>query len=324
MARNIVNDYIEYDRKYLREYIDTITEKKLVSKICDMIVDTYINVRYYDIYEHVKKYPIDNIEYYVIENFKKLFSDKNKEKNIPLIVNALIILRYVILYEKYSNNKSAVKQLTSYEDKLKDKFNDTDILVSSILKSIKDNTRKKEKFLNGLLSNEFSVIKENTNIKNVYNMYFDNNVKIPDLFSEVAIDRVYNSGIIAEDKMIVFYILTAREVLQDMINYQYDTKYLVSFPSSLIGKRNKLNNLSKVIDSDYLKERIILKVLYSDYLTKKDEYDDLIRDGYSLAIIIDDEISDNVTLLNIFMYIIIDDEKYIEVLKKFDNVILLK
>ena len=102
MARNIVKDYLECDKEYLREYINTITEKKLNSKICDMIVDTYVNVRYLDIYEHIKKHPIDNIEYYVIENSKKMFAETNKEnfkeKTFPLIVDALIILRSVILY----------------------------------------------------------------------------------------------------------------------------------------------------------------------------------------------------------------------------------
>ena len=110
MARNIVKDYLEYDRDFLKNYINIITEKKLNSKIVDMIIDTYINVRYFDMYEHVKKYPIDNIEYFVIENYKKM-DIKNKEKNIPLIASALIIVRYVFLIEKYSKNKNAIKEL---------------------------------------------------------------------------------------------------------------------------------------------------------------------------------------------------------------------
>ena len=322
MARNIVKDYLEYEKKCLKEYIDTITEKKLSSKICDMIVDTYINVRYYNTYEHIKKNPIDNIEYYVVENFKKQFDDKNKNKNVPLIVDALIILRYVILYEKYCKNKSAIKQLTKYEEKLRVRYKDTDVLVSGLIKSVKDNTHKKEKFLNDLLSNDFCVVKKNTNIKYIIDLYFDNSVKIPDLFSEIAINRVYNTGIIYEDKMLVFYLLTTREILLDMENFQNKNKYLIDFPDSLIGKRNKLSSLFKLIDTDYLKERMILKVRYSEYLNKKEEYDKLIHDGYSLAIIIDDEVN-NTVLLNIFSYIIVEDEKYKKGLEEFNNIILL-
>lgn len=323
MARNIVKDYLEYERKCLKGYIDIITEKKLSNKICDMIVDTYINVRYYDTYEHVKKNPIDNIEYHVVENFKKTYLDKNKDKNVPLIVDSLIILRYVILYEKYCKNKSAVKQLTQYEEKLRSRYKDTDVLVSGLIKSVKDNTHKKEKFLNDLLSSDFCVVKKNTNIKNVIDLYFDNSVKIPDLFSEIAINRVYNTGIIYEDKMLVFYLLTTREILLDMENFQNKNKYLIDFPDSLIGKRNKLGSLFKLIDTDYLKERMVLKVRYSEYLKKRDEYDKLIHDGYSMAVIIDDDISDNTILLNIFSYIVVEDEKYKKGLEEFDNVILL-
>lgn len=323
MARNIVKDYVDYDKKNIKEYINIITEEKLNSKIVDMIVETYIGVRYYDMYEHIKNYPIDNVEYYVIENFKKKFNDKNKEKNTPLIIDALIILRYVILYEKYCKNKNAIKQLNGYEEKLRKKYDDTQVIVSGLLKKIKDNTHKKEKFLNNLLSSDFSIVKNETSIKNIYNLYFDNSVKIPDLFSEIAIDRVYNSGIIYEDRMTVFYLLTTREILVDMENFNTEVKYLIDFPNSLIGKRNKLLALLKIIDSDYLKERMVLKVLYSEYLKKKDDYDKLIHDGYSLVVKIDDNVKDNIALLKIFTYISIEKDKYIKELDEFDNVILL-
>ena len=136
-------------------------------------------------------------------------------------------------------------------------------------------------------------------------------------------NRVYNSGIINEDKMTVFYLLTEREILVDMENFDSDNKYLIEFPQSLIDKKNKLSALLKTMDSDYLKERMIFKVLYSDYLNKKDDYDKLIHDGYSLAVIIDEEVN-NTTLLNIFSYIILEGNKYKNILKEFDNVICIQ
>ena len=324
MAHNIARNYIDYDRNFLTEYINVITEKKLNSKIVDMIVDIYINIRYFDMYEHVKEYPIDNIEYYIIEKFKKEFNDKNKEKNIPLITSALIIIRYVFLIEKYSNNKKAIKQLDDYEEKIKEKYSNTNILISNLMKDIKSNNHKKEKYINKLVSNDFSVVKYETNINNLADLSLDNTVKIPDLFSEIAINRVYNNGVIYEDRMLVFYILTVREILIDMINYDYDKRYLIDFPCSLLDKKNKLSKLFKIFDLDYLKERIVLKVLFSDYLDKKDDYDKLIHDGYSFAIEMDIEIENNTTLLNIFSYIIVNNERDREILKKyFDNIVMM-
>ena len=147
MARNIVKDYLSFEKKCLIEYIATITEKKLSSEICDIIANTYIDVRYYDMYEHVKKNIADNIDYYVIENVKKVFNEKNKEKNVPLVIEALIVLRYVYLYEKFHNDTKATKELAKYEKKLKNRYEDTKILVLDLVKLIKNNTHKKEKFL---------------------------------------------------------------------------------------------------------------------------------------------------------------------------------
>ena len=42
MSRNIVKEYIDYDKKNIIKYINIITEKKLSSKICDIITDIYI------------------------------------------------------------------------------------------------------------------------------------------------------------------------------------------------------------------------------------------------------------------------------------------
>ena len=85
MARNIVRDYIDYDRKKMIKYIDIITEKKLYSKITDMIVDTYVNVRYFDMYEHVKNNIIDDISYYVKEKLETEFESKNTKRNNILV-----------------------------------------------------------------------------------------------------------------------------------------------------------------------------------------------------------------------------------------------
>ena len=53
MSRNIVKDYIDFDKKCLKNYIDIVAKKNLSEKISDLIVKTYVDVRYYDIYEQV-------------------------------------------------------------------------------------------------------------------------------------------------------------------------------------------------------------------------------------------------------------------------------
>ncbi len=321
MARNIVKDYLEYDRQNLKNYISIITDKKLNNNICDMIIDTYINIRYFNAYESVKKNPIDNIEYYVLENFKKNFVNENVRKNSLLILDALIVLRYVILFEKYATKEEAQNGLLQYEEKVREKYKDTGILVSGISKEIRNNYHKKEKFLSELLSTDFSVDKKSTNIENVYELILDNSINIPDLFSDIAVNRVYNSGTINEDKMLVFYTLLSREILLDMINYDYNKKYLIPFPESIIDKDSKLNNLLSIFDIDYLKERMVMIITYQDYKEKKDSYDYLIHKGYSFAVIIDDEIKEDIVAFNVFSYIIVGNAEDESKFNTFSNVI---
>ncbi len=323
MARNIVKDYIEYDREKLNEYIDIITEKALVGKLRNMIVDTYINIRYYNMYESIKKNPIDNIEYYVIEEFKKKYNDKNVKQIIPLIVDALIIIRYVILLEKYIDSPDAEKQLKQYEDKMQKKYDKTPIIVADLIREIKLNLSKKKTFLEELLSEDFSVAKRETNLPGVYDLGLENDVKMPDLFSDVAVNRVYNTGAINEDKMLVYYVLATREILLDMINYNYDSYYLIDFPDSLVDKKGKSTTLFKIFEDDYLKEKLILKVNYSDYKEKKDSYDYLIHEGLSFAVFVNDDVKDDIVLLNVFSYIIVDNEEDKNLLSEYSNVITL-
>ena len=322
MACNIVKEYINYDKECIAKYISIITEKKLNSKICDMILDVYVNIRYYDMYEHVKKHTIDDIYFYVQEEYQKKFTDKNRDRNLALIRRALVILRYVFLIEKYGKDKKIAKLLANFEDKLKEEYQNTKIIVSDLIKNIKDDMRVKDRFVDNLLSNDFSVSSNITNLAGVYMLDFENNVKIPDLFSSVAINRVYNSGIINEDKLLVFYTLTCREILKDMRAFDYDKIYLIDFVIELLKKKNKLINLFRIFDLDYLKERMVLKVSYYEYLDNKDSIDELIHDGFSFAIILDSDYKDDV-LLDIFSFIIVDDsEKSLRYFKKYKNVIV--
>ena len=323
MARNIVRDYIDYDRKKMIKYIDIITEKKLYSKITDMIVDTYVNVRYFDMYEHVKNNIIDDISYYVKEKLETEFESKNTKRNNILVNDALIIIRYVILLEKYHDDVSISNLIIEFENKLVAEYQDTKVIVSDLIKTIKEDIISKKKFINSLTSTDFSVSPTTTNLAGVFNVLFENNVKIPDLFSQVAINRVYNTGVINEDKMVVFYLLTTREILKDMVDFDYGKVYLLDFVCDLLGKKNKFSNLLKIFDLDYLKDRMILKISYQDYIDNRDRVDDLIHGGLSFAIILNSDFNDNSILLDIFDFIIVNDdiEKY-PMLKKYSNVVI--
>ena len=141
------------------------------------------------------------------------------------------------------------------------------------------------------------------------------------MFSDFAVNRVYNSGTINEDKMLVYYTLLSRMILLDMIDYNYINKYLITFPESIIDRDSKLNNLLSIIDLEYLKERVVMIISYHDYKEKKDSYDFLIHKGYSFAVIIDEEVKDDLVMFNIFSYILVENPLDEKIFNTYNNVI---
>ena len=307
MSRNIVKDYVNFDKECMTKYINIVTQKKLTSKIVDIITTTYIDVRYYNIYDRVLDYPIENIGYYIKKNVDKYLQNKKADEDInTAISNSLWIIKYVLFYEKVNSDKKLHQMLLELEEKVRNSFKASDKVKNELFDSIRKNTNNKRRFIRGLSSNEFSVIPKKTNLHNVFMLDFQNNVKIPELFSQMAINRVYNTGAISEDKYKVFYILTSVLILSDLLSFNYDISYIIEFNPMLLVKNKKLNNLFKIMDVDILKEKMVMKITYEDYLVGKEYVDKLIHEGYSFAIIINDDYKDDLVLLDIFSFIILD------------------
>ncbi len=324
MSRNIVKDYVNFDKECMTKYINTVTNKSLSSKLVDVITTTYIDVRYYNMYECALEYPIENIGHYIKKNVDKYLENKKANESINKAINdSLWIIKYVLFYEKINNDKKLHQMLLDLEQKVRDSFKASDKVKNELFDSIRKNTNNKRKFIRGLTSNEFSVVPKKTNIYNVYVMDFLNNVKIPELFSQMAISRVYNTGAISEDKYLVFYTLVSNVILADILAFNYDTYYLVEFNPMLLVKNKKLNNIFHIIDLDILKEKVIFQITYEDYLVGKETIDKLIHNGYSFAVIITDEFKEDLVLLDIFSYIVLDGKlSNIKGLEEKNNVII--
>ena len=52
MTSNIMNQYIEITKKQINTFLKLIFEKKFNKKYCDMFIQKYINIRYYNFYDN--------------------------------------------------------------------------------------------------------------------------------------------------------------------------------------------------------------------------------------------------------------------------------
>ena len=323
MSRNIVRDYIEYDRKNILGYFKLIFNGKTSKDISNVMVSSYVDLRYGYIGED--KNIINNImngvkkatyDYINEENFK---TDNIKEE----INNCLWILKYILCFEKALNDKRILKLLLKLEDKVNKRNDIQDALKILLFPIIKDNQKTKEKFIKKCSCKDFELDIKTTNIQNVFYTELVSNIKIPELFSAIAVKKVYESGTVNEDKLLVLYSLISIKILEDINNYVYYQKYVVTFDVNLLSKKNKCNQLFKIIDLDFLKDRIIMEILYDEFINNKDVVYEYIRNGFKFAVIINDDFSGNIQLLEVFEFIILNGKiSKISKLKNIDNVII--
>ena len=197
--------------------------------------------------------------------------------------------------------------------------------MSNIIKELVD---KKNKFMSNFFSKNFEVNYYLTNLKKVYNVTISHNIKFPKLYSEYAIDKVYNTDIIGEDKLFIEYQMVNVRFLSEIIQGDFSKNYLLEFQTTIFDKKEKLVRLLKLIDNDITKENFSMKIDYFYYKNNRDNVLDLINNGYNFCIFLDNSYNpddENNNLINtVFKYIMIKvNSKYIDLFDK-EKVIKVK
>ena len=114
------------------------------------------------------------------------------------------------------------------------------------------------------------------------------------------------------------YYLVVVQVLKDILKQNFKRQYIVEFAYTLLNKPKKLNNLLNIINNLATQDKICLKIRYEDFKKKKEEIYELMRNGYRVALIIDNSFEveyKNIGMLKMFKYIIIDKQS-----KKYDEI----
>ena len=79
MASNIVKEYIDFSKKNITKYLKIILEQDYSKEIIEPLLDTYINVRYYNNYDIKYKAFESNINYYMKQKAIKINEEKEEE-----------------------------------------------------------------------------------------------------------------------------------------------------------------------------------------------------------------------------------------------------
>lgn len=315
MSCNIVNEYIDFSRKTIKSYLKTILEHYYDQDIYDDLINAYINTRYYNMYPVTSKRFEVNIVYYLKKSIAhtKEESSKNKAKAKYMFQ----IFKYILYFDNVRECESVrvlIKEIDDYRKGLG--LVDEDF-ESKFYNMLKNDLLAKKEFIDSFKDKNFNI-----NYLKVKKQIFDcqlvHNIKFSKLYSEYAINKVLETKEIGEQKLFVTYSVVTTKILQDVIKGNFTKKYLVDYIIDLDNKPKKKKRLLTIINNDIVKEKIVLKINYNDYIAKKEEVYNLTREGYHIAIIMNDskELDDDTKrLLKAFTYLIVSDNDIYEKLQ---------
>lgn len=310
MSCNVVGNYIKMIKKNIKSYIELIMGDMFDGYVFDELLNVYINARYYNAYEKVSKNFENNINYYVKEASLKLMKDNALKKDIIKIMFGLF--RFVPYFDDVKKGVSWNIVIDKIQLYLKGNGFENLDFSNALLTLIKKDEDVKNEYLSLFDNNNFILSFQKTNIKRLENISIDYDIKFPKLYSEYAIDKVFNGGVIGEDKIFIEYYLVCSNILKKIITGDFSFNYLVDFDINMRDKKNKWSWMLNIVDNEIVKENLSFKIKYSDFVDNKKFIYDLIHDGFRFAVILDDSYDLDLltdSKLSVFSYIIVSEMK---------------
>ena len=322
MSINIMNKYIEITKKQISTYLKLVFEKQYNKRYNDIYTEKYINSRYYNFFNDNDENT--TIRKIVLEELRKtqeyLISTDLQEKEI--IEKIHIFFCYFLYFDDVvycKDVKIKISQIAKLRKKILNK--ECEEFEENLYREMITLNDEKEKLLSNFDTDEFSLkIKNYKTVKNIYRVILKQNIKFPIEYSELAVNKVFNVGIINEDKLIIEYYLITVQIIKDIIRQNFKKQYIVEFAETLLSKPKKILGILNVIDNSAIQDKISLKVRYEYYLENKEKIYELMREGYRFAIILDNSFEvdyKNMENLKMFKYVLLNREskQYSKIMK---------
>ena len=323
---NMLDEYIKFEKNNISLFAKEVLADYYDEEIFAKLLNTYIENRYYNFYSDIDLNLEENIFDHLSKTLEKLVEGVDLDTKSK-INEMYLLFNYILCFDEVNiiNDKTLVRLLCDYRRELFS-MNDT-IFQSNISKFIDSTRKKREKFFDYFHTDDFYIKKYMTSKENVIDIELNHKIKFPKLYSEYAIDRVFSTGDINEDRLFVEYYLITSVIIRDIRACIYDNYYLKEFATSLIDNKEKYEKLLNVASDDCFKNQTVMKITYNDYVKHNGNVKDMIRDGFKFAILIsdDDVKEEDFLLLDIFEYIIVNkNSKYCNTSEKNDKIIIIE
>ena len=320
-----MDTYLNFTEKKIKKYMKLIFSTYYDEELINEYLRTYVNARYYNIKNTDKPARafylriLDELEYkedilmQKCENEAESLDDKQARLNLIHCVKE--VFGYILFFDNVRNieNFKNIDSIREIIEKMMELVIETlnvkfsDGFKEKLYKEIKSDMIQKDVFLDKFDTDEFNLEFDNSGLdEDVYYVSLNQDVKMPMQYSESAIDKVFEEGIISEDKLQIEYILLSVISLRDIINGNFKDSYIAEFTSSLFKKKQKLNGILSLIGNQALQEKINLNIKYSDYIKNQKSVLEYTKKGYNFVITLDDTIKsvEDVEKLKMFKLVI--------------------
>lgn len=307
-AKNIIDKVMSIKVEEFKDILVILEgeDRDLVNEITikNEFFKAYINVRYYNIYE-ANEFNNPRFVSRVENTIKKLGSKMISEykgsdnKYSDKIEKYIRLFMTVANFEQIYNSKADNKRKQElYFKTLNNYYRDDDLdnsnikyLVNSIIKIKKKYDDTIFYILDSLNSDKFGLKFSRINdLKNTFGVKLLQNIDFDKMYSSYIINKTYKEGIIAEDKISVTIALLLKQLVLDMLNTDYDNKYVIYLPSSLYDKEKKYERFIKSLNDDYAKSHVSILVSIKDFLDNRDYIKEFTKEGYNFSIVYDSEV----------------------------------
>ena len=157
----------------------------------------------------------------------------------------------------------------------------------------------------------FSIKYSKINNSKIYGAKIEHNLSFSKVYSDYIIEKTYNEGIVAEDKLAVLLNILSTNIVNNMLDGNFSLKYLIYIPFDLYEKTTKIGNIFEMFEDEFAKNSIIVLLNYREFNKKSTIIKNFIKKGYKFAINIGSSIvkESDLEIMYIVDYIFIENEE---------------
>lgn len=299
-------EYIKFVDDFLTNYYKILLDSKYDKNLVKPFIDKYIDVRYYNKYSSNEDNFTQRLNKELNNVAKELMT--TYEKKQELIKNIFALFSYVLFIDGCTHFSDINILLKTLLNDKKISLTYSSEIKKSLTEAVKNYINKKVEFFSVFDTDEF-YLKGKKYQDHLYLIDLGNKCNLSKLYSDYAIDKAYNSEVVLENRIFLTLIMLSSKILSEVISLDFSNNYIIDFPASLFEKSKKIMRFLRALDDELLKEKISIKIYYKDYKKYTKYVKELISQGYSVSLELDETYNTNFDDLFLFSNILVS-KKY--------------